>query len=590
MRIHFIFPAFIFLLLFSSGTAWTGEPPFTVTILNEHESFRSNSIITLRLQIDNHTPHIREGVLETTLSGTLMPLIHGIPLTLVLGINSRVVILPPTLQVGGEAQVRFRFIEGGKSIEAGTVKLSSSSSTRTHVVLLVTSEQKAHDSSTFLQLERLTAKQNGNISPRTAFSTLRAEELPQNPLAYFAYDIVALNQRTLATAKAKSLDALAHWVDAGGSVFIHLTDESQIPEAAQTFLAHLRIDEAPGSSGGFTSPGLGRAVVWRQSMPAEGSATPEWDKAAMWLWKTSPELITRKDSRSYYNEEKTGNALRQKLSEKLSTGARALPFGMVAGMFLGFVIAAVAADYFLLGRKYRKFTWILFPLECVAFAWALMAFANHRMGINERSEAIVLTDIGIDGRVLRETKITAYLPGSDGPGEHAASGAISTPDRSDQWSSYFYRATMNAPVIPRYLGNLGGAMTIQTQRSKWTPCFFRDTRLQGGLAAPDLAWAKWESSKTGTTPPDSGYEITRVSGNDTVSPGIRDLARLFTTHEASWNRAEPVSQYSPNAGAFSLEDLIFPLKGNDRDIIIAVKTVGTTTHVFRKIVRNRPPQ
>ena len=586
-RLRFL--AIVFAMLLEAPTGWTAVSSVKVSVLDEYQTFRSLSPATLRLQIDNSAAGIRDGLLEATVDGTMVPFVHEIPVVLSPGKNLRVVTLPPLATSGADLLVRFRFKEGGKVSDAGEKLFTSAGSWHTHLILTSTSQQNASSFQRMLQLERLYSKQTRWPS-RTSFAKLAADELPQNPLGYMVCDIVMLDAGVLASAKEKVLDALAQWVGAGGSVFIHLPADAPRSETVDGFLAKLRIDELANlprdNAVEMTAPGLGRAVIWRSEFPTETTATPEWDKAVMWLWKTTPELLAPDGRRNYSNNGSFSDLVRTRLSEELSRGAQAIQFRTIAGIFLAFVVLAVSVDYFLLGPKYRKFTWITFPLECAAFAWALMAFANHRIGRVERSGAVVLTDVGKDGRVLRETKITAYLPGAPGLGEHAAKGAITVSVSAISFGG-------NQPfTMPRYSGNIGGAMSVQTQRAKWTPCFFRDTRIPAAHEPAVLDWQRWEAMAGAKAVTIDGYEITRfanVNGgasrwsSGTPWAGFADL-------QPNWNFSEPVSQCSPNSSPFSMDDLNFPLGVNAVEIIFATKTAGTTTYVFRKIIRNSSPK
>ncbi len=142
---------------------------------------------------------------------------------------------------------------------------------------------------------------------QTVFASLEPPDLPQEPLAYCAYELVVLFGDEFRALKKPQLEALAAWVRAGGSVYVEPTGVLE-PYHVE-FLRTLTATDArglvfqpdskgklvPGTIGDegslfTTTIGLGRAVirVEEESAITDFESEP-WRRATAALWRLREE-------------------------------------------------------------------------------------------------------------------------------------------------------------------------------------------------------------------------------------------------------------------------------------------------------------
>ncbi len=133
----------------------------------------------------------------------------------------------------------------------------------------------------------------------TSISRETPEDLPAEPLAYTAFDVVVLTADAFAQAHERQLQALARWVRGGGSVCVFAAGSLQACQIA--FLNQLAASTSDGplffsdASGKLLPPqkdvlclhsGIGRSVI----ITGETATTlnldaDEWREVAAFLWK-----------------------------------------------------------------------------------------------------------------------------------------------------------------------------------------------------------------------------------------------------------------------------------------------------------------
>ncbi len=570
---------FLFLI---SGISAVAESSLQVTVLNTNARFRSGAPGNLQVQIDNAASGIREGILEATvLSNDVVILSHETPLTLAPGRSRRSLFIPLLNARTADVRVNFRFLAEGKSLDAGTHLFPSGLVSHDFLVLQAI-PGKPDENHQFLartlRLERIAPGKTSWSNYSTNTEWLPPEELPQNPLAYMAYDLVVLDQRALASAKEKSLAALNRWVDAGGSALVIPGTGVPLTDAAEKFLARLAVDDPAADGTRWLAPGLGRAVIWHDVLPGDGKTNPSWDRATAWLWKHQREQQTG-NGREYSSDDLPGQITRTIVSH-LGRDVRPLAFHTVTICFVLFILLTAAFDYFVLGRRFRKYTWVVFPIQCAAFAWVMMRVANDRLGNMQRTASVIVTDVGIDGRILRETKFVGFLPGKTAPADYRMESAVVFP--VSDWSSN--RGSVGTP-------HFFGSSVMRVVREKWTPCFVSETSMPG---VPDMSALRWENWSP-TQPEKEASLVVGVLGDVTFAAGFPErragsprnyedskfTAGAFIT-ESNVRGRLPVSQLAPQ-GSGENRDLIFPVLGSKRAVLVAMKTKGDTIHVYRKL-------
>jgi hypothetical protein len=572
----------ILFVLVVSGICSGAQPSVNVTVLNTNPRFRAGAPGNLQVQVENTTSGLRDGILETTVvANDTVVLSHETLLAIAPGKIRRTLFIPLLNTRTADMRVSFRFLADGKSQDAGT-HLFPSGFGRDNLVLYAVDGKPNEDQnrlSRALRPERIAQEKNLGMRYVTNTEWLPPEELPANPLAYMAYDLVVLDHRALVSAKEKSLAALNRWVDAGGSVFVSPEKGTPLPDSAEKFLARLAIDDPVSDGTRWLAPGLGRAVIWRDAAPSDGAADAAWDRATGFLWRAN--LAQRSD-----DDDGDLGEIERTIRSTLGSDVQPLSFGTVAGYFVLFIFLTAAFDYFVLGRRFRKYTWGIFPLQCAAFAWLMMFAANTRLGTMQRSASVVITDLGIDGRVLRETKFVGFLPGKTSAADYVAEGAYVWPlDAGDMNSEQSQK--------PRYMGN-----SMRVIREKWTPCFVRETSMPEARETSGLHWERWRTDSPDETAPlvAAGFVGVDCAGRLPDSPPTSDkrdrwnrrwrptvTPASFIMESNSWN-GSVFSQFAPMGGQ-EKKDLRFPVDGTNRAILVAVKTDGNVTRVFRKLYR-----
>jgi hypothetical protein len=280
----------------------------------------------------------------------------------------------------------------------------------------------------------------------------------------------------------------------------------------------------------------------------------------------------------------------------LTKNARPIPMGTILGGFVLFVVLAAPLDYFVLGRRYRKYTWIVFPSLCCVFAWGLMAYSDHRFSRLQNTATCTVVDLGTDGRILRQTKYIARLSPTAGTGTHTADSALTVACPADTR----YRDDRDFPT-PTYTGNTGGATTVRAAWKKWTPYFFRETSFPDGAEASGLHWDAWDPwSSNGADGVAVGVEgwsnpisrrgsITAIITNVPPRPLSTnpDIASEFLGLEpfAGWSSSHSTFRVSPNGNPVDLSDITITYADAEIAILLALKTQGSEIRVYRRLYR-----
>ena len=440
---------------------------------------------------------------------------------------------------------------------------------------------------------------------------LDAEEMPASVLAYTAYDIVLLDGVSFAQLREKQLAALSRWVLAGGSLCVIAS--APLENVPCTFLAELLAADPRGvsleinaegralmkSEGGVLSarPGFGRLVVAASAPQSDVEAnTIPWRRAVAFLWKLREMqaaeavaegawLVGENDRDSWRR-----GSFRQQLANSIAPkNVRLLPYPVLLLLLAAFVFVIGPVDWLTLGRfRLRRLTWIVFPMVAVAFTALTVVLANRSMGRSNHRSMLTITDLGHDGRVLRETRFEMIFP--------ARNQEVTTEVRSALFASMsvgghsYGNRPKNAPascegVFPtRYL--------VRQSLSQWSPQLNRFTSLEGERDESGIDWAKLHPAKLASGSAsdhfanDRSWAIGKLHGGtfteleSTFLP--RDFLRnLCVPRPFRWFNA--CSQLSPN-GADEFEDLAL---AGEKDVDVSVTIVahreGENLHIYRHL-------
>lgn len=329
------------------------------------------------------------------------------------------------------------------------------SKSRTFMVLTAASRLAPKRSAEREQISRRLAFEslilNLDDTVKTVPVALEPSDLPQEPMAYCAYEMVILFGNEFRLLKKPQLDAILAWVRAGGSVYLEPTGilEPYHVEFLRSLTAFGPPDLViqPDSNGRLIpgtiwnderlmrmTNGLGRVVLRVDDEQSEGSVeTPAWREAVAFLWKIHADqaaMITEKPSTTLNSilpkQPETPNSpyaglhpaiAGGRLSLPLITstaelldwlmpdGVRMVPLWVLGLILCSFVVWIGPVDYFVLGYlKARKYTWLTFPLATLLVTGLTVWITNRYMATSETRRGLVLHDIGDDGSIVRTSR------------------------------------------------------------------------------------------------------------------------------------------------------------------------------------------
>jgi hypothetical protein len=277
---------------------------------------------------------------------------------------------------------------------------------------------------------------------QTVVHSWDANLFPPEPLAYLAYDAVAIHGVVFRQLRRQQLEALETWVRAGGKLYV---EPDGLLEAVHVdFLNRLTAAEQPPVRWSLDRVGrldwpvlnrddeyrafvdLGRLIVRRPETPhARWSAD-----AVRFLWDVPPgvdpvhhiaEPELRPRSRVPMNApmgyrspwirdpDEPFNTLQLLLMPR---GVQVVPVWLIALLLGGLVLAIGPGEWWLLGKlRMRRFTWLTWPAATIAITGLTVTLSNWFMASSEQSRFLQLHDLGSDGRIVRSQRFTLSFPG-----------------------------------------------------------------------------------------------------------------------------------------------------------------------------------
>jgi len=374
-----------------------------------------------------------------------------------------------------------------------------------------------------LRFERFEPPNDAPVrSVLTPVQHLPPEDLPPSAMGYAPYDIMFVAEEGFSLLKEKQLDAIARWVEAGGSVcaipaggglkphhidFLNKLAGQLSPAFVATSDGGVQPVEKLSSTGiGMYRCGLGRAVIAPRMPDADKDLdTPAWRAAVAHLWRvraaqqksvvdkgvwlTDQQKDASNDYR-YLNPRAGGlrpgsgsgpaappaivmrprplNAAVE-LSSSLSPKAvRLMPFWLLVVILVAFLIAIGPVDYFVLGfLKRRKLTWVTFPAMAVAATVVIMQLSEHYMGGIDYRTRLTIVDLGQDNTVLRETCCEGVFTARQKIVSTELHNALFGP-LTDPYRTAYYRPGMrgldNTPV---FTGRIPGGFVVSQRAEQW---------------------------------------------------------------------------------------------------------------------------
>lgn len=380
----------------------------------------------------------------------------------------------------------------------------------------------------------------------TVQTPLEPADLPQEPMAYCAYEMVVLFGDEFRQLKKPQLDALGAWIRAGGSLYLEPTGVLEpyhvefLRGLAQSGPEGLVIQ--PDSSGRLIpgtiwdderilklTSGLGR-IVLRVDEPQneDMQATAQWREAVAFLWRLHSDQVSKVASQQpkFVSSLVPNNTLnfagmglqsggrfiaptRTSTAELLDwlmpEGVRMVPLSVLGLILVTFVIWIGPIDYFGLGwLKARKLTWVTFPLATILVTALTVVITNRYMSSAETRRGMVIRDIGDDGSVVRTNRFELlFIASSREVSTEMRKGlfAVLGPGRSMndlQNQPMFNRSrrgnnnSMGVSRIdkapPRIQGRIPTEFTVAQDVAKWTPQLNRMFWIPGSKDEKAVDW------------------------------------------------------------------------------------------------------
>ena len=377
-------------------------------------------------------------------------------------------LLPPSLAPFSDSQVevQMKFLTAAGAIELDPSVLILPTSGERSLVLgwcdVSTAEGRpTSDVLRNLLFERFAPPSN-DVYQRllmTSVARLTPGELPAQPLAYTAFDMLVLTPDAFKEASEHQLQALARWVRGGGSVCVfvagglkpqHIWFLNQLAGSTPddpAFLSDDAGDLLPARNGILClRSGMGRSVI----VTGESAVTLNLDtanlrKAAAFLWKMrSSQARTIADSGHWapplnnpsriYPAGRGGQFQRyapqyagplsysvqptdlggEVMNRLMPRTVRLIPFSVLFGLLALFVLLIGPGDYFVLGfLRRRRLTWMLFPATSIALTVATVLMANHYLGLRDQRCSLFVVDLAKDGTALRWSRYELVFAARD---------------------------------------------------------------------------------------------------------------------------------------------------------------------------------
>ena len=482
---------------------------------------RSDGPMAFDIKLSWQGNRLLEGALELTLLDGGEPVLvqRTQELALLTGKQSFQLLVPPRAgrAYSMDLEARLRFLAKQDAIALGTFPISQRTNAGRNFVIGIctqtgTGNDRLHALWQSLRFERFQPQGGKNANQLTTSPVyLPPTDFPSDPLACMVFDVALFDGTAFGQLRSKQLAALGAWVNAGGSVCIvaggkmddeHLSFLNTLATTAANPTPFQRdaLSWLSGPGISLVHAGLGRCVVAIKSPDAALDA-PEWRRAAAFLWKYNARRIDyavahgnwvgESDPLRYRAEltHETGARARdiqQFTTTLLPQSARLIPPSVVVLILGTFVVLIGPGDWFVLGwLRRRRFTWIVFPVVAVAFTAITVVAAGDFLGSQDHRSEFVVTDLGRDGRVVRETRFVMHFAARSREAATELRHAIGVPAQF-QFDNYSGRSETFAP--PAYSGQFPARSTLHQQLRQWAPQINRITSIEAADDSSGIAW------------------------------------------------------------------------------------------------------
>jgi hypothetical protein len=365
---------------------------------------------------------------------------------------------------------------------------------------------------------------------------LPPEDLPTSSVAYCMFDVLLLEEDGLVELKQPQLNAVAEWVEAGGSLLVMVTRGVQprhreflnrllaangMPKSFMTDEQGMLIPVADDPATVVRSaPGLGRCAILTQAIDrTRFLASAEWRDTVLWLWRARHDqsaavrakgildTAAPQMQRGYYRPPSFApvalNGYERLFERLIPSRVEGVPMGTVVTLLVLFLLAAAPGDYFLLGLlRRRKYTWVLFTAVSLGFTLLTMHLAQRHMGRVDYRTHLTVVDYGNGDQPVRSTKLEMLFT--------ATERLVETRTNDELYVSLNLRRTLGRqqnnplafdpgfdeiplqtdPDLPLAEGRAMGSYLIRQQMRQWSPRFFSRTTFSPEMESLRIEWAR----------------------------------------------------------------------------------------------------
>ncbi len=459
--------------------------------------------------------------------------------TLTASIRDSVVVMP-AFQVGNDgvitAEITWHGDDGDHDLGRQDLTLPYLAD-RELVIGLVLPDSIAHDPPwRLVTVDRCQPGTQQRASMKSVLARLARDRLPDQPVDYCAFDLLAIDGDALGALRPAQAAAIATWVRAGGALCVFSDDIGHVAFPG----LELPAGEADGQR--RARCGLGVVAVVPREATEDGTA---WWTTTAFLWRLRDSVAQAvRDHGAWDEEPQAANG--QYSPDRISIAPhadallvmqmaaalrppdfRTVPLWAVLAIVAGFIVVIGPLDWWALGRlRRRRWTWMAFPVVAVAITWATVAVSRAWLGDVGSARSLTVVDLAADGTPLRTNVFELRMAG------HACDQDIDCRDElladitqgeaaemgwarnSGRYGYYGYNGSYpygygqgRSDAVARFAacaGTLPGRYTASVHLPQWSPVLLRRMRFAG--AAPDWKWPRsladrdaWQAAFVGTT-------------------------------------------------------------------------------------------
>ncbi len=415
-----------------------------------------------------------------------------------------------------------------------------------------------HELLNHMALERYRPQPEDKINLTTSRRRFQPQQMPASPIRLCQYDLVVVLPEAFTVLDNAQLDALRHWVRAGGSLCVlggrgigarhvgflnHLA--SPKPDSAmygQNHDGRLSVQPVPEDGISMHRAELGRLVVvsstedspldadrcrlaagflWKFRLAESAARDRPAGWSARWAELTQDQWVQGDDDGYDYGVAVYPMASGDDLVPMLlPERVHVVPFSTIVLILATFTLVIGPVDYFLLGFiRQHRLTWLFFPATALAFTALTVVMTNRAMGRGDHSRAIVFRDVGSDGKLLRETRIEQqFIPRQQRVRKDVTHALLTPLDPATIGEGMGFADPYRRNMTPvsndpfHFVGWYPSRYAAHEQLRQWTPRLNRVTTIEPGEPALGLNWEASFRARLGTKELRMGA-IERLLGN-----------------------------------------------------------------------------